>query len=154
MTAPASSRPTCEGISWARKPTNGLRDLDLGDFLGVAGSLFRTRTGELTVDVRELTLLSKALLPPPEKWHGLEDVEIRYRQRYLDLIANPEVQEIFALRSRVVSAIRRFLDGRGFLEVETPILQPVAGGARPGPSSPTTTPSTATSTCASPRSCT
>jgi lysyl-tRNA synthetase class 2 len=111
----------------------GLHDLDLGDFLGVAGSLFRTRTGELTVDVREHTLLAKALLPPPEKWHGLADVETRYRQRYLDLMANQEVRELFALRSRVVSAIRRFMDGRGFLEVETPVLLPEAGGAAARP---------------------
>jgi lysyl-tRNA synthetase class 2 len=111
----------------------GLRDLDLGDFLGVAGSLFRTRTGELTVDVREHALLSKALLPPPEKWHGLADVETRYRQRYLDLMANQEVRDLFTLRSRVVSAIRRFMDGRGFLEVETPILLPEAGGAAARP---------------------
>jgi lysyl-tRNA synthetase class 2 len=111
----------------------GLRDLDLGDFLGVAGSLFRTRTSELTVDVREHALLSKALLPPPEKWHGLADVETRYRQRYLDLMANQEVRDLFTLRSRVVSAIRRFMDGRGFLEVETPILLPEAGGAAARP---------------------
>jgi lysyl-tRNA synthetase class 2 len=112
---------------------DGLRDLDLGDFLGVAGNVFRTRSGELTVNVREHTLLSKALLPPPEKWHGLADVETRYRQRYLDLMANQEVQELFALRSRVVSAIRAFMDGRGFLEVETPILLPEAGGAAARP---------------------
>jgi len=111
----------------------GLRDLDLGDFLGVAGSLFRTRTGELTVDVREHTLLAKALLPPPEKWHGLADVETRYRQRYLDLMANQEVRDLFTLRSRVVSAIRRSMDGRGFLEVETPILLPEVGGAAARP---------------------
>ena len=111
----------------------GLRDLDLGDFLGVAGSLFRTRTGELTVDVREHTLLAKALLPPPEKWHGLADVETRYRQRYLDLMASQEVRDLFTLRSRVVSAIRRFMDSRGFLEVETPVLLPEAGGAAARP---------------------
>jgi lysyl-tRNA synthetase class 2 len=111
----------------------GLRALDLGDFLGVAGSLFRTRTGEATVDVREYTLLAKALLPPPEKWHGLADVETRYRQRYLDLMANQDVRELFTLRTRVITAIRRFMDGRGFLEVETPILQPEAGGAAARP---------------------
>jgi lysyl-tRNA synthetase class 2 len=111
----------------------GLRDLDLGDFLGVAGALFRTRSGELTVDVQELVLLAKALLPPPEKWHGLADVETRYRQRYLDLMANEEVRDLFTLRTRAVSAIRRFMDGRGFLEVETPILQPKAGGAAARP---------------------
>jgi lysyl-tRNA synthetase class 2 len=111
----------------------GLRDLDLGDFLGVTGSLFRTRTGEVTVNVREHVLLAKALLPPPEKWHGLADVETRYRQRYLDLMANPEAQALFVMRSRVIAAIRRFMDGRGFLEVETPILQPQAGGAAARP---------------------
>lgn len=111
----------------------GLRDLDLSDFLGVAGSLFRTRTRELTLDVREHTLLAKALLPPPEKWHGLADVETRYRQRYLDLMANQGARELFTLRSRAVAAIRRFMDGRGFLEVETPILQPEAGGAAARP---------------------
>ena len=111
----------------------GLRDLDLGDFLGVAGNLFRTRTREVTVDAREHTLLAKALLPPPEKWHGLADVETRYRQRYLDLMANQEARELFALRSRAVAAIRSFMDGRGFLEVETPILQPEAGGAAARP---------------------
>jgi len=111
----------------------GLADLDLGDFLGVAGSLFRTRTGEVTVNAREHTLLAKALLPPPEKWHGLADVETRYRQRYLDLMANQEARDLFTLRTRVVAAIRRFMDGRGFLEVETPILQPHAGGAAARP---------------------
>jgi lysyl-tRNA synthetase class 2 len=111
----------------------GLRDLDLGDFLGAAGNLFRTRTGEVTVDVREHTLLAKALLPPPDKWHGLADVETRYRQRYLDLMANQEVRDLFILRSRVVAAIRRFMDGRGFLEVETPVLQPRPGGAAARP---------------------
>ena len=111
----------------------GLRDLDLGDFLGVAGTLFRTRAGEVTVEASEYTVLAKALLPPPAKWHGLADIETRYRQRYLDLMVNQEVRDIFALRSRVVSAIRRFLDGRGFLEVETPILQPQAGGAAAAP---------------------
>ena len=111
----------------------GLHDLDLGDFLGVAGSLFRTRAGEVTVNVREHMLLAKALLPPPEKWHGLADVETRHRQRYLDLMANQEARDLFALRSRVVAAIRGFMDGRGFLEVETPVLLPEAGGAAARP---------------------
>ncbi|MDO8613827.1 MAG: lysine--tRNA ligase [Dehalococcoidia bacterium] len=110
-----------------------LRDIDLGDFLGARGPLFRTKTGEPTVQVGELTLLAKALRAPPEKWHGLQDIEVRYRQRYLDLVANQEVREAFITRSRVISALRRFLDGRGFLEVETPVLQASAGGAAARP---------------------
>ncbi|MBI4496375.1 MAG: lysine--tRNA ligase [Chloroflexi bacterium] len=106
-----------------------LREFDLGDFLGVSGPLFRTSTGEVTVQAADYTLLCKALRPPPEKWHGLVDVEARYRQRYLDLMANEEVRRTFILRSRIVAAIRQFMTGRGFLEVETPILQPHAGGA-------------------------
>jgi lysyl-tRNA synthetase class 2 len=106
-----------------------LKDLDIGDFLGAAGTIVRTRTGEPSIDVKALTLLSKSLQPLPEKWHGLQDTEKRYRQRYLDLITNPEVREVFRRRSRIISAIRCFLDGRGFLEVETPMLQPSAGGA-------------------------
>jgi lysyl-tRNA synthetase class 2 len=107
--------------------------LDLGDHIGVAGYLFRTRTGELTVHVQELTFLSKDLLPLPEKWHGLTDVETRYRQRYVDLIMNPEVRETFVKRSRVVQSIRRFLEARGYIEVETPMMQPIAGGAMARP---------------------
>jgi lysyl-tRNA synthetase class 2 len=103
--------------------------VDLGDFVGAEGRVMRTRKGELSVEVRELVLLSKALLPPPEKWHGLADVEARYRQRYLDLLANPEVREAFVVRSAMVKAMRRFLDERGYLEVETPMMQPIAGGA-------------------------
>ncbi len=103
--------------------------VDLGDFLGAAGRVMRTRAGELSVQVKELRFLSKALLPPPEKWHGLADTEIRYRQRYLDLMANPEVRRVFVARSRMVSEIRRFMDGRGYTEVETPMLQPIPGGA-------------------------
>ena len=110
-----------------------LRDIDLGDFLGVRGPLFRTKTGEPTVQAGELTLLAKALRAPPEKWHGLQDTEVRYRQRYLDLVANQEVREAFITRSHVISAVRRFLDGRGFLEVETPVLQASAGGAAARP---------------------
>ncbi len=107
--------------------------VDLGDFVGVTGTLFRTRTGEPTIEARQYTILTKALRAPPEKWHGLQDVEVRYRQRYLDLIANAQVRDIFHLRSRVIAAIRRFLDERGFLEVETPVLQPAAGGAAAKP---------------------
>jgi lysyl-tRNA synthetase class 2 len=104
-------------------------DLDVGDLLGVEGTVLKTRTGETTVEVRQFWLLAKALRPIPEKWHGLKDVEVRYRQRYLDLIANPSVREIFVKRALLLRAIRQFLDERGFLEVETPILQPVYGGA-------------------------
>jgi lysyl-tRNA synthetase class 2 len=103
--------------------------VDLGDFIGVAGRVMRTRKGELSVQAREIAFLSKALLPPPEKWHGLADVEVRYRQRYLDLLANPEVRRTFLLRSRLIAAVRRFLDERGYVEVETPMMQPIAGGA-------------------------
>jgi lysyl-tRNA synthetase, class II len=103
--------------------------LDLGDHIGVAGYLFRTRTGELTVHVDQITFLSKDLLPLPEKWHGLTDVELRYRQRYLDLIMNPEVREVFLKRSKLVQSLRRSLEGEGFIEVETPMMQPIAGGA-------------------------
>jgi lysyl-tRNA synthetase class 2 len=109
------------------------RLLDLGDFVGVAGRVMRTRKGELSVEAKEITFLGKALLPPPEKWHGLADVEVRYRQRYLDLMVNPEVRRTFRTRSAVVSALRRFLDARGYIEVETPMMQPVAGGAMARP---------------------
>jgi lysyl-tRNA synthetase class 2 len=103
--------------------------VDLGDFLGVSGRVMRTRAGELSVQARELAFLGKALLPPPEKWHGLADPEIRYRQRYLDLAANPEVRRTFVARSAMVGEIRRFLDERGYVEVETPMMQPIPGGA-------------------------
>jgi lysyl-tRNA synthetase class 2 len=105
------------------------KELDIGDFIGATGRLFRTRSGEPTVAASEFSLLSKSLEPLPEKWHGLSDVEIRYRQRYLDLISNPEVKETFKTRSQVVAGVRQFLNERGFLEVETPVLQPSAGGA-------------------------
>ncbi len=103
--------------------------LNLGDFIGARGYLFRTRTNELSVHVEELTFLAKDLLPLPEKWHGLTDIELRYRQRYLDLLMNPEVRQVFVQRSRLVQSLRRFLDARGFIEVETPMMQPIAGGA-------------------------
>ena len=106
-----------------------LNQCDIGDIIGVSGKVFRTHTGEVTLAVADFTLLSKSLQPLPEKWHGLTDVEKRYRQRYLDLISNEEVGGIFLVRSRGIAAIRRFLDGRGFIEVETPVLHPVAGGA-------------------------
>jgi lysyl-tRNA synthetase, class II len=105
------------------------RLLDLGDHVGVSGYLFRTRTGELTVHVEQITFLSKDLLPLPEKWHGLTDVELRYRQRYVDLIMNPDVREVFLKRSRLIQSFRRFMDSHGFVEVETPMMQPIAGGA-------------------------
>jgi lysyl-tRNA synthetase class 2 len=107
--------------------------IDIGDIVGVKGTLFKTRTGELTLEVKEMTLLTKSLRPLPEKWHGLRDTEKRYRQRYLDLIVNPEVREVFRIRTKVIKKIREFLDSRGFLEVETPILQPVASGAAAKP---------------------
>ena len=107
--------------------------LDLGDLIGVAGHLFRTKTGELTVWVTELTLLSKALLPLPEKWHGLSDVEIRYRRRYLDLIANEKARGIFIRRAQIIRELRRFFNTRGYVEVETPMMQPIAGGAAARP---------------------
>ena len=103
--------------------------LDLGDHVGVSGYLFRTRTGELSIHVEEITFLSKDLLPLPEKWHGLTDVELRYRQRYVDLVMNPEVREVFLKRSKLVQSMRRFLDAHGFIEVETPMMQQIAGGA-------------------------
>src|SRR5437660_10604173 len=107
--------------------------LDIADWIGVSGPLFRTKTNELTVEVQQLTLLCKALRPLPEKWHGLTDIEMRYRHRYVDLIANPEVKNIFLLRSRIIQTIRAFLTARGFLEVETPMMQPIPGGATARP---------------------
>ena len=108
-------------------------DFDLGDFVGVKGYLFRTRSGEVTVHAQAYQLLAKSLHPLPEKWHGLKDVETRYRRRYLDLIASEEVQRIFVTRARVVTAMRKFLDEHGFLEVETPTLQTIYGGAMARP---------------------
>ncbi len=110
-----------------------LKDLDIGDHLGARGNLIRTRTGEITVDASQVTITSKGMRPLPEKFHGLRDTETRFRQRYLDLIANRDVMPVFALRSKVISGIRRFLDARGFLEVDTPILVPVAAGAHARP---------------------
>ena len=109
------------------------RDSDLGDLVGVEGPLFRTRTGELSIFASSFRLLAKALRPLPEKWHGLSDTEIRYRQRYLDMIANPEVVEVFRKRTRIIEAIRAFLVERSFLEVETPMMQPIPGGAAARP---------------------
>ena len=103
--------------------------LDLGDFVGVSGYLFRTRTNEFTIHASRLEFLAKCLRLLPEKWHGLTDIEVRYRQRYLDLIVNPDSRRVVEVRSRVVAGLRRFLEGRGYLEVETPMMQPVPGGA-------------------------
>ncbi|MCX8059977.1 MAG: OB-fold nucleic acid binding domain-containing protein, partial [Aquificaceae bacterium] len=107
--------------------------VDTGDILGVEGRLFRTNAGELTVEVKSFTLLAKSLHPMPEKWHGVKDVEVRYRQRYLDLIANETARKVFLLRSKVVQSVREFLNAEGFLEVETPVLQHVASGANAKP---------------------
>ncbi len=109
------------------------KKMDIGDIVGVKGFVFRTKTGEITVHTKELTLLTKSLKPLPEKFHGLQDTDVRYRQRYLDLIVNPEVRDTFVKRSQILREIRRFLDDRGFMEVETPMLVPNAGGAAARP---------------------
>ena len=124
---------------YVKKDAVGERDfalfkaLDLGDIVGVEGYVFRTRTNELSIHVEKLEFLSKTLLSMPEKWHGLEDVETRYRQRYLDLIANPDVRKVFVTRARIVASLRRQLEARGFIEVETPMMQPLYGGAAARP---------------------
>ena len=107
--------------------------LDLGDFIGARGKLFTTKTGEISIKLESFVILAKALRPPPEKWHGLADTEIRYRQRYLDLMANPEVKDIFLMRSEIIREIRNFLHSRGFVEVETPMMQAIPGGAAAQP---------------------
>ncbi len=107
--------------------------LDIGDIIGCSGKVFKTRKGEITVHIDRYTLLSKSLRPLPEKWHGLKDIDLRYRQRYVDLIVNPEAKETFMVRSKVVRSIRNYLDQRGFLEVETPMMHPIAGGASARP---------------------
>ncbi len=108
---------------------NTLEDIDIADIISVKGELFKTHAGEPTVKVEDFVVLTKALRPLPEKWHGLKDVELRYRQRYLDLIANEETKKVFLMRSRIIKAIRNFLDDKGFLEVETPMMHPIPGGA-------------------------
>jgi lysyl-tRNA synthetase class 2 len=124
---------------YVKKDAVGERDfqlfklLDIGDIVGVEGYLFRTRTGELSIHAERLDFLSKTLLSMPEKWHGLEDVEIRYRQRYLDLIANPEVRKVFVTRARIVASLRRQLEALDFIDVETPMMQPLYGGAAARP---------------------
>ena len=120
-------RSSSDGLDEARMEL--LKEVDIGDILGVTGQLLRTRTGEPTVAVADFSVLSKSLQPLPEKWHGLVDIEARYRQRYLDLISNPEVISTFRMRSRIIAAVRQYLDNHGFVEVETPVLQPAAGGA-------------------------
>ncbi|HTZ19081.1 MAG TPA: lysine--tRNA ligase [Dissulfurispiraceae bacterium] len=110
-----------------------IKKLDIGDIIGVSGRLFRTRTDELTIEVMDFELLTKSLRPLPEKWHGLKDVELRYRQRYVDLIVNPQVKEIFAKRSAIIKALRDFLESNGFIEVETPMMHQIPGGASAKP---------------------
>jgi len=109
------------------------KKFDIGDIVGVRGKLFRTRTGELTVNVEAIELLSKSLRPLPEKYHGLKDVESRYRQRYVDLIVNPRVRDIFRIRTEIIKTLRNTLDEKGFMEVETPMMQPIPGGATAKP---------------------
>src|SRR5580765_3645244 len=109
------------------------RHLDLGDFIGARGTLFTTKTGEISIKLVSFTILAKALRPPPEKWHGLADTEIRYRQRYLDLVANPDVKEVFLKRTQIIREIRNFLNERGYVEVETPMMQAIPGGAAAQP---------------------
>lgn len=109
------------------------KKMDIGDILGIKGFVFRTQKGEITVHVEDMQYLAKSLNPLPEKWHGLKDVELRYRQRYVDLIVNPEVRDVFIQRSQIIKALRNYLDDKGFLEVETPMMQPIAGGAAARP---------------------
>ncbi len=120
-----------DGLGEERYQSFGM--LDVGDWLGVEGTIFRSKRGELTVRISSYELLSKSLRPLPEKWHGLRDVETRYRQRYVDLLVNPEVRDALITRTRTIKALRRFLDERGFIEVETPMLQPIPGGATARP---------------------
>lgn len=116
-----------EGLEFIKK------FVDIGDFVGIVGNLFRTKTGELTLNVKDLRLITKSVNPLPEKWHGLRDVELRYRKRYLDLISNSEVKDVFLKRTGIIKAIRTFLDNKDFIEVETPVLHPIAGGAAARP---------------------
>src|SRR4051812_1127320 len=109
------------------------RHLDLGDFIGARGTMFTTKTGEISVKLASFVILAKSLRPPPEKWHGLADTEIRYRQRYLDLIANPDVKDVFLKRTQIIREIRNFLNERGYVEVETPMMQAIPGGAAAQP---------------------
>lgn len=115
------------------KLASEIKNIDAGDFIGCEGTIFRTKRGELSVLVTKSTILTKAILPLPEKWHGLQDMEERYRKRYLDLIANPKVKEVFITRTKIIQAIKEFLNSKGYLEVETPLLQPIYGGAAAKP---------------------
>lgn len=115
------------------EPYELFKKFDIGDIVGVKGEVFKTHKGEISIKVKEITLLSKSLLPLPEKWHGLKDTDLRYRQRYVDLIVNPEVKNTFILRSKIIKSIRKFLDDRGFLEVDTPLLNTIPGGATARP---------------------
>ncbi|MDO4594163.1 MAG: lysine--tRNA ligase [Tissierellia bacterium] len=110
-----------------------VKDLDIGDIIGATGTVFKTQSGEISIETTEVKLLSKSLTVLPEKWHGLKDTDIRYRQRYLDLTVNPEIKDVFVKRSKIISEIRKFLDNRGYLEVETPILNTISGGANARP---------------------
>jgi len=110
-----------------------LKTYDIGDILGVKGEVFKTKMGEISVKAEEVKLLSKSLQTLPEKFHGLKDTELRYRQRYVDLIVNPEIKDVFLMRNKIIRGIREYLDGEGYLEVETPILSPIAGGANARP---------------------
>ena len=112
---------------------NAFKKCDIGDIVGVRGDVFRTQKGEMSVRAHDITLLSKSLRPLPEKFHGLTDKELRYRRRYVDLIMNPESKRNFEIRSKFVAFLRRYLDGLGFMEVETPVLSPIAGGANARP---------------------
>src|SRR5215217_1561339 len=127
--AETEARHRLAGRLHARRGQGGMAFLDLGDIVGVDGVVFMSRRGELTIRVEDFTVLAKSLRPPPDKHHGLADVETRYRRRELDLIANENTRATFIVRARVVAAVRRYLDDEGFLEVETPILQPLYGGA-------------------------
>ena len=110
-----------------------LKKLDVGDIVGLSGTMFRTKTGELTLSCSSLKLITRSMRPLPEKYHGLKDMETRYRQRYVDLIVNPRAREIFQKRSLIVSEFRRFMEEKGFMEVETPMMHPIAGGAAAKP---------------------
>ncbi|MDI6737555.1 MAG: lysine--tRNA ligase [Nanoarchaeota archaeon] len=116
-----------------KEKMDSLKYFDMGDFIGAKGKVFRTKRGELSIEVKEFEMLSKALRPMPEKFHGIADPEIKYRKRYLDLLTDPEVKKVFVLRSKIISAVREFLDTKGFIEVEIPLLQPVYGGANAKP---------------------
>ncbi|MBU4241966.1 MAG: lysine--tRNA ligase, partial [Nanoarchaeota archaeon] len=123
-------------LYFAKNNLKNYKDLklfDMGDFIGVEGVIFKTKKGELSIEVKKFKLLSKSLRPLPEKWHGLQDTEIRYRKRYLDFISNPEVKQVFEKRAKILSLIRQFMEKKGFVEVDIPVLQPIYGGASAKP---------------------